>query len=165
MPVSAATRIFRKSFIESFAIASRFPDSTVLNGSTFASSGFAFMTAGTRSRQKTTWHGTVFCAWSCNSGLCEAWSCFVSCRAGDPFFRNPICGPPALEVLCLPWLVALVLIDLFLDFPLHRLQIERSGRLHWWKLDGRLCQFRYLLLHEHETPKLTRKERVKISTA
>ena len=37
--------------MESFAIASRLPDSTVLNGSTFFSSGFAFTTAGTRSRQ------------------------------------------------------------------------------------------------------------------
>ena len=51
MPVSVAARIFSRSFIESFAIASRLPDSTVLNGSTFASSGFAFTTAGTRSRQ------------------------------------------------------------------------------------------------------------------
>ena len=33
------------------AIASRLPESTVLNGSTFANSGFAFTTAGTRSRQ------------------------------------------------------------------------------------------------------------------
>jgi len=37
--------------IESLAIASGLPDNTVLNGSTFASSGFAFTTAGTRSRQ------------------------------------------------------------------------------------------------------------------
>ena len=41
--------------MESFAIASRSPDITVLNGSTFASSGFAFTSAGTRSRQYTTW--------------------------------------------------------------------------------------------------------------
>ena len=51
MPVSVAARIFSRSGIESFAIASRSPDSTVLKGSTFASSGFAFTTAGTRSRQ------------------------------------------------------------------------------------------------------------------
>ena len=38
---------------ESFAIASRSPDSTVLNGSTFASPGFALTTAGTRSKQYT----------------------------------------------------------------------------------------------------------------
>ena len=37
--------------MESFAIAARLPDRTVLNGSTLASSGFAFTIAGTRSRQ------------------------------------------------------------------------------------------------------------------
>ena len=51
MPVSVAARIFIRSGVESFAIASRLPDSTVLNGSTFASSGFALTSAGTRSRQ------------------------------------------------------------------------------------------------------------------
>jgi len=51
MPVRVAARIFSRSFIESFAIASRLPDSTVLKGSTFASSGFALTTAGTHSRQ------------------------------------------------------------------------------------------------------------------
>jgi len=35
MPVSVATRTFLRSFIESFAIASRLPESTVLKGSTF----------------------------------------------------------------------------------------------------------------------------------
>ena len=35
MPVSVAARIFSRSCIVSFAIASRLPDSTVLNGSTF----------------------------------------------------------------------------------------------------------------------------------
>ena len=39
----------------SFAIASRSPDSTVLKGSTSASSGLALTRAGTRSRQYTTW--------------------------------------------------------------------------------------------------------------
>jgi hypothetical protein len=51
MPVRVAARIFSRSAIVNFAIASRSPDSTVLNGATFASSGFAFTTAGTRSRQ------------------------------------------------------------------------------------------------------------------
>ena len=51
MPVSVAAAIFTRSSIESLAIASRSPESTVLNGSTFASSGFAFTTAGTRSKQ------------------------------------------------------------------------------------------------------------------
>ena len=40
MPVSVAARIFSRSCIGSLAIASRLPDSTVLNGSTFFSSGF-----------------------------------------------------------------------------------------------------------------------------
>ena len=44
MPVSVAARIFSRSCIGSLAIASRLPDSTVLNGSTFASSGFALTT-------------------------------------------------------------------------------------------------------------------------
>ena len=51
MPVRVAAAIFSRSSIESFAMASRLPDITVLNGSTLASSGFAFTTAGTRSRQ------------------------------------------------------------------------------------------------------------------
>jgi putative tryptophan/tyrosine transport system substrate-binding protein len=51
MPVSVAARIFSRSRIESLAIASRLPESTVLNGSTFLSSGFSATTAGTRSRQ------------------------------------------------------------------------------------------------------------------
>ena len=55
MPVSVAARIFSRSGIVSFAIASRSPDSTVLNGSTLASSGLALTRAGTRSRQYTTW--------------------------------------------------------------------------------------------------------------
>ena len=40
MPVSVATRIFSRSFIDSLAIASWSPDRTVLNGSTFLSFGF-----------------------------------------------------------------------------------------------------------------------------
>ena len=55
MPVSVATAIFSRSCNVNFAIASRLPDITVLNGSTFASSGFALTTAGTRSRQYITW--------------------------------------------------------------------------------------------------------------
>ena len=55
MPVSVAARIFSRSCVGSFAIASRSPDSTVLNGSTLASSGFALTSAGTRSRQYITW--------------------------------------------------------------------------------------------------------------
>ena len=42
MPVSVATRIFTRSSFGSFAIASRSPDRTVLNGSTFFSFGLRF---------------------------------------------------------------------------------------------------------------------------
>ena len=41
-----------RSAIDSLAIAARSPDNTVLNGSTLASSGCAFTTAGTRSRHR-----------------------------------------------------------------------------------------------------------------
>ena len=41
--------IFSRSRSVSFAIASRLPDNTVLNGSTFAISGLALASAGTRS--------------------------------------------------------------------------------------------------------------------
>ena len=51
MPVSVAARILKRSSIESLAMAARSPDNTVLNGWLFASSGFAFTTAGTRSMQ------------------------------------------------------------------------------------------------------------------
>src|SRR5271165_2283063 len=52
MPVRVAARIFKRSFIGSFAIASRLPESTVLNGSTFLSSGFFSTSAGTRQQGK-----------------------------------------------------------------------------------------------------------------
>src|SRR5262245_15382505 len=55
MPVRVAARITSRSFIVSFAIAARLPDRTVLKGSTFFNSGFFSTTAGTRSRQYTTW--------------------------------------------------------------------------------------------------------------
>jgi hypothetical protein len=42
---------FMKSLVDSFAMASRSPESTLLNGSTLVSSDFAFTSAGTRSRQ------------------------------------------------------------------------------------------------------------------
>jgi hypothetical protein len=51
MPVSVAMRIFSRPRSESLAIASRLPERTVLNGSTFLSSGFFATTTGTRSRQ------------------------------------------------------------------------------------------------------------------
>ena len=41
-----ANRIFSRSCVVSFAIASRSPESTVLKGSTLASSGLALTTAG-----------------------------------------------------------------------------------------------------------------------
>ena len=69
MPVSVAKRIFSRSFIESFAIASRLPERTVLNGSTFFNSGFFATTAGTRSRQYTTW---VYMG--CSTQVVPSWS-------------------------------------------------------------------------------------------
>ena len=50
-----AAPIFSKSCADSLAIASRFPDSTVLNGSVLFNAGFCATTAGTRSRQNTNW--------------------------------------------------------------------------------------------------------------
>src|SRR6184192_478241 len=51
MPVSVAIRIFSRSAIGSFAIASRSPERTVLNGSMFFNSGFSFTSAPTRLKQ------------------------------------------------------------------------------------------------------------------
>jgi len=71
-------------------------------------------------------------------------------KAGGPF--RP---PTAVEVISL---FALVLLDLFLDFPLYCIQIESGWRLHWRKLDSRLCQFRYPLLHLDKAPEFSRVE-------
>jgi|HubBroStandDraft_6_1064221.scaffolds.fasta_scaffold600569_2 hypothetical protein len=51
MPLSVAIEISSKPRSWSFAIASGSPDSTVLNGSTYARAGFALTTSGTRSKQ------------------------------------------------------------------------------------------------------------------
>ena len=76
MPVSVAASIFSRSCIESFAIAARLPERTVLNGSTFANSGFAFTTAGTRSRQYIT------CEYiGCSTHSVPSWS-KVAMRSG-----------------------------------------------------------------------------------
>ena len=81
MPVRVAARIFSRSCIESFAIASRSPDSTVLNGSTFASSGFALTTAGTRSRQYIT------CEYiGCSTHSVPSWSKVAMRSAGGTNF-------------------------------------------------------------------------------
>src|SRR5215472_4138782 len=81
-------------------------------------------------------------------------------EAGGHFRR------PALEVIRLTWLslFALVCLDLFLDFPLHRVQIERGWRLHWRKFDGGFRQLRYLFLDENEAPKFSRIKRVHVPT-
>ena len=76
MPVSVAARILSRSSFGSLAIASRSPDSTVLNGSTSASSGFAFTSAGTRSRQYIT------CEYiGCSTHSVPSWS-KVAMRSG-----------------------------------------------------------------------------------
>jgi hypothetical protein len=51
MPLSVAATTVSSSWVDSRAIASRLPDSMVRNDASFARSGFAFTTAGTRSRQ------------------------------------------------------------------------------------------------------------------
>ena len=90
MPVSVAARIFSRSSIGSFAIASRLPDSTVLNGSTFASSGFALTSAGTRSRQYIT------CEYiGCSTHSVPSWSKVAMRSAGGTNF-----GLPCVVVAC-----------------------------------------------------------------
>lgn len=77
MPVSVAASIFSRSGMVNFAIASRLPERTVLNGSRFASSGFAFTTAGTRSRQYIT------CVYiGCSTHSVPSWS-NVAMRSSD----------------------------------------------------------------------------------
>jgi hypothetical protein len=89
MPVSVAARIFSRSGSVNFAIASRLPASTVLNGSTFASSGFALTTAGTRSRQYTT------CEYiGCSTHSVPSWSMVAIRSAG-----GTNCGLPCVVVV------------------------------------------------------------------
>ena len=90
MPVSVAARIFSRSFIVSLAIASRFPDITVLNGSTSASSGLALTTAGTRSRQYMTWEYI-----GCSTQSVPSWSKVAMRSAG-----GTNCGLPCVVVAC-----------------------------------------------------------------
>ena len=74
----------------SFAIASRLPDITVLNGSTFASSGFALTSAGTRSRQYIT------CEYiGCSTHSVPSWSNVAMRSAGGTNF-----GLPCVVVVC-----------------------------------------------------------------
>ena len=90
MPVRVAARIFSRSFIESFAIASRLPDITVLKGSTFLSSGFALTTAGTRSRQYIT------CEYiGCSTHSVPSWSKVAMRSAGGTNL-----GLPCVVVAC-----------------------------------------------------------------
>ena len=90
MPVSVAARIFSRSCIGSLAIASRSPDSTVLNGSTFASSGFALTSAGTRSRQYITWEYI-----GCSTHSVPSWSKVAMRSSGGTNF-----GLPCVVVAC-----------------------------------------------------------------
>ena len=72
MLVKVAAVILIRPSIESLATASRSPDSAVLNASSLASSGFAFTTAGTRSKQKTT------CVYiGCSTQSVPSWSAKV----------------------------------------------------------------------------------------
>src|SRR5438132_13649804 len=56
-------------------------------------------------------------------------------------------------------------LDLFLDFPLHRVQIESGWRLHWRKVDSRFRQLRYRLLYDDEAPEFSRHEIVHVAAA
>ena len=76
--------------MDSLPIAARSPESTVLNGSTFASSGFALTSAGTRSRQYIT------CAYiGCSTQSVPSWSKVAMRSAG-----GTNCGLPCVVVAC-----------------------------------------------------------------
>jgi hypothetical protein len=67
--------------VVSFAIASRLPESTVLNGSTFASSGFALTTAGTHSKHYIT------CVYiGCETHVVPSWSNAATRASGGKYF-------------------------------------------------------------------------------
>src|SRR5262245_14458598 len=69
MPVRVAATSISNCGIVNFAIASRLPDKTVLNGSTFFKSGFFSTTAGTRSRQY------IICVYiGCSTHVVPSWS-------------------------------------------------------------------------------------------
>src|SRR5882757_5337278 len=84
MPVTVAIRIFSRSFIFSFPMASRSPERTVLNGSTFFNYGFALTSAGTRSKQYIT------CEYiGCSTHSVPSWSKVAMRSAGGTKFVLP----------------------------------------------------------------------------
>src|SRR5438034_2482726 len=90
MPVSVAARIFSSWAIGSFAIAARSPESMVLNGSTFLSSGFSFTSAPTRSRQY------IACEYiGCSTQSVPSWSKVATRSTGGTNF-----GLPCVVVAC-----------------------------------------------------------------
>src|SRR5215510_14996494 len=98
MPVRVAARILKTSSMESLAMASRFPDITVLNGSTLASSGLAFTTAGTRSKQYT------ICEYmGCSTHRVPSWSKVAMRSAGGTNFGLPcvVVASTNLTIACL----------------------------------------------------------------
>src|SRR5271165_2351008 len=85
MPVRVAARIFKRSLIGSFAIASRLPESTVLNGSTFLSSGFFSTSASTRSRQYIT------CVYiGCSTQSVPSWSKVAMRSSGATYLGSDL---------------------------------------------------------------------------
>ena len=63
------------------------------------------------------------------------------------------------------YLLPLVGLDGFLDLFLDRLDVEARWRLHRRKINGRLCEFTHVFLHEDEAPDLARHEVVHIAAA
>jgi hypothetical protein len=90
MPVDVAATILTRSASDSFAIASRLPDITVLNGSTFASAGFALTSPGTRSR---TYIACVYIG--CSTQSVPSWSKVATRSAGGTKL-----GLPCVVVVC-----------------------------------------------------------------
>ena len=75
----------------------------------------------------------------------DGWDQLIGRKAGGP------CEPPALEIT---FVLAFVVLDRFLDFLFHRIEVERSRILHRRVVDRRHSEFCDLLLDQDEAPKL-----------
>ena len=64
-----------------------------------------------------------------------------------------------------PRLLAFVSLDLLLDLPLDRVEVERRRRLHRGIFDRSLRELRHFVLYVHETPKLAGVEGVYVPAA
>src|SRR6266852_5412478 len=63
------------------------------------------------------------------------------------------------------WLLALLLLDRFVDLGLYGFQVEARGRLHRRKLEGSARKFTHELLHPDEPPELARIEIIHVASA